>query len=137
MKELPAKIGFDEETGVLIIQFNPTFSDEGRDIIKKDAKVVFNARNGELDDVKIMMREPPEFLNYLGGEDPSHCSVCSSLSGLTQRFRNIQKAYTESGSTPASASVSVSSKSKFREKSRATQMALLALLEDEDGDDLL
>jgi len=91
MKETKAKIGYDPDAKTFYIGFKPTLDLKDSKIATTDAKVLFNLKDSDIHDIRLLLKNVPEEIEQLG-DDPVACPVCATLTGLKDRFRRVFEA---------------------------------------------
>ena len=91
MKEVKAKLGYDPDACVFYVGLSPTLDLKEHNLVKTDAKVLFNLQGDEIADVRIVLPEDKfDFLKKLG-EDPVACPVCATLKDLRSRLNKVKE----------------------------------------------
>ena len=115
MKEVKAKLGYDPDACVFYVGLSPTLDLKEHNLVKTDAKVLFNLQGDEIADVRIVLPEDKfDFLKKLG-EDPVACPVCATLKDLRSRLSKV-KEVAETGKAEESKEENVETEEKTKEK---------------------
>jgi len=115
VKEVKAKLGYDPDACVFYVGLSPTLDLKEHNLVKTDAKVLFNLQGDEIADVRIVLPEDKfDFLKKLG-EDPVACPVCATLKDLRSRLSKV-KEVAETGKAEESEEESVETEEKTEEE---------------------